>query len=87
MTPVEVDLVDGLRCPDAAQLLGPVRRDDEHRDRGQPSLDDRGEEVGRRGAARAQQERRNALESETEGDEAGDTLVVNHVGAEAPRDR
>ena len=54
---------------------------------GQPSLDDRGEEVGRRGAARTQQERRNALESETEGDEAGDTLVVDHVGCGAPHDR
>ncbi len=87
VSPVQVDLVDGLRRPDPAQLLGPVGGDDEHRDLRQPGLDDGREEVGRRRAARAQQERRSTVESEAERDESGDTLVVHDVDAQLRLDR
>ena len=60
---VQVGLVDRLRRADVAQLRRPVGGDDEHRDLRQPGLDDRRVEVGRRRAARAQQDRRRPAEA------------------------
>ena len=76
---VQVRLVDRLRGADVAQLRWPVGRDHQHRDVGEPGLDDGGMEVGRRRAARAQQHRRHAVEADPEGDERGHPLVVHDV--------
>jgi hypothetical protein len=75
----QVGLVDRLRRADVAQLGWAVGGDDEHRNGGQVGLDDRGVEVGRRRAARAQQHGRRPGQSEAEGDERRRPLVVDDV--------
>jgi hypothetical protein len=72
-------LIDRLGGADISQFRRPVRRDHQHRDVGEPGLDDGRVEVGRRGAARAQQHRRHAVEPDPEGDERGSPLVVHDV--------
>ena len=60
---VQVRLVDRLRRADVAQLRRPVGGQHDHRDLRQPGLDHGRVEVGRRRAARAQQDRRRPAEA------------------------
>ncbi len=87
----QIDLVDRLRGAHAAQLLGSIGRQHDHRNLGEPRFDHRWVEVRRRGAAGAEQQCRCAVEAEAERHERRRPLVVHdvhvHVGAIGQRER
>lgn len=76
---VQLDLVDRLWRPDAAQFWRTIGRCDDHRNVRQPGFDNRRVEVHRSGATRAEQDCRYTVEPKPERDEGSNAFVMDDV--------